>query len=53
MKKDKAKTGPKVGAGGKRKKRSIYLDDIEHAKAERIGDGNATRGVRKALEGVE
>lgn len=52
QKESKQKTGPKVGADGKRKQRSIYLDDAENSKAERLGKGNATKGVRKALNAI-
>jgi hypothetical protein len=48
-----ARGGYRPGAGRPSlgKPRSIVLDDETFAKAERIGDGNASEGVRIAVNG--
>jgi hypothetical protein len=48
--------GPREGAGrpriekGKQTRRNIMLSDRLIAKAQKIGDGNISEGIRRALE---
>jgi hypothetical protein len=51
--------GPREGAGrprmekGKQTRRNIMLSDRLISKAQKIGDGNISEGIRRALEAFE
>lgn len=48
MKTEPKKLGRPVTVEGKR--RNVFIDDLSWQRAQKLGDGNASEGIRRALE---
>lgn len=48
MKTEPRKLGRPTTIDGKR--RNVFIDDLSWQRAQKLGDGNASEGIRRALE---